>query len=293
MTRKLGVRNINGGDARLDSVYTSLTYLPPISRTIGDERQIYAVNSNDYTYFEKFERGQAFLLLEETLRNTESPARLRGFNLNYHMYVGERSASLSAVRHFLDLADGGPYVPIEAWRYAAIADSFFSTELWLEGPDRWSVHDRRDIATVQFDHPGDKVIDFSTSSGVLGMRRHGDALYVALDPAVDRPVVALRSRKDEARELVRRPYLSDSRWRLMGLRLAPCRISFTATGYGPGQMSWHSLPLGRYQMEARREAEAVWTSEAEVDATGVLDFTIEATALTPLVVTIRCAQSGR
>lgn len=293
MTRKLGVRNINGGDARLDSVYPSLTYLPPISRTIGDERQIYAVNSNDYTYFEKFERGQAFLLLEETLRNTESPARLRGFNLNYHMYVGERSASLSAVRHFLDLADGGPYVPIEAWRYAAIADSFFSTELWLEGPDRWSVHDRRDIATVRFDHPGDKVIDFSTSSGVLGMRRHGDALYVALDPAVDRPVVALRSRKDEARESVRRPYLSDSRWRLMGLRLAPCRISFTATGYGPGQMSWHSLPLGRYQMEARREAEAVWTSEAEVDATGVLDFTIEATALTPLVVTIRCAQSGR
>jgi hypothetical protein len=171
--------------------------------------------------------------------------------------------------------------------------SFFSTELWLEGPDRWSVHDRRDIATVRFDHPGDKVIDFSTSSGVLGMRRHGDALYVALDPAVDRPVVALRSRKDEARESVRRPYLSDSRWRLMGLRLAPCRISFTATGYGPGQMSWHSLPLGRYQMEARREAEAVWTSEAEVDATGVLDFTIEATALTPLVVTIRCAQSGR
>ena len=58
-------------------------------------------------------------------------------------------------------------------------------------------------------------------------------------------------------------------------------------------MSWHSLPLGRYQMEARREAEAVWTSEAEVDAAGVLDFTIEATALTPLVVTIRCAQSGR
>jgi hypothetical protein len=293
MTRQLGVRNINGGDARLDTVYPSLTYLPPISRAVGDERQIYAVNSNDYTYFEQFPRGQAFLLLEETLRNTESPARLRGFNLNYHMYVGERSASLNAVRHFLALADRGAYVPIEAWRYAAIADSFFSTELWLEGPDRWSIHDRRDIETVRFDQPGDKVIDFSASSGILGMRRHGDALYVSLDPAVDRPVVALRSIEDEPTGSVRRPYLSESRWRLMGLQLAPCRVSFTATGYGPGQMSWHSLSPGRYQVEARQGVEAVWTSEAEVDATGVLNFTIEAAALTPLVVTIRCEGSGR
>ncbi len=293
MTRQLGVRNINGGDARLDSVYPSMTYLPPISRAVGDERQIYAVNSNDYTYLEKFERGQAFLLLEETLRNTESPARLRGFNLNYHMYVGERSTSLSAVRHFLELAERGPYVPIEAWRYAAIADSFFSTELWLEGPDRWSVHDRGDIETVRLDQPGDKLVDFSTSSGILGMKRHGDALYVSLDPAVDRPVVALRSIEDEPTGSVGRPYLSESRWRLMGLRLAPCRLSFTATGYGPGQMSWRSLPPGRYEMEARRGAEAVWISEAEVDATGVLNFTIEAAALTPLVVTIRCEGSDR
>jgi hypothetical protein len=294
MTRQAGVRNINGGDARLDSLYPSLTYLPPISRTVGKERQIYAVNSNEYVYVGETGRDHAFLLLAETLRNTEQPVRLRGFNLYYHMYAAERSASLNAVRHFLELADKGAYVPISASHYAAIADSFFPTELWLDGPDRWSIHGRHDIETVRFDRAAGKSVDLPVSAGVLGMKRHGDALYVALDPAVERPIVALRDRDDDDRtaDQTGRPYLSESRWRLSHLALAPCRIAFTASGFGPGQMSWRGLPAGHYRVEARRGSASVWSLAAQVDATGVLDFTIEAAGLEPLAVDISCDAAG-
>ena len=120
---------------------------------------------------------------------------------------------------------------------------FFSTELWLEGPDRWSVHDRRDSRLCDSIN---LVTSWSTStsSGILGMKRHGDALYVSRDPAVDRPVVALRSIEDEPTGSVGRPYSSESWWRLMGLRLAPCRLSFTATGYGPGKCPGAACPGG-------------------------------------------------
>ena len=235
----------------------------------------------------------AFLLLAETLRNTEQPVRLRGFNLYYHMYAAERSASLNAVRHFLELADKGAYVPISASHYAAIADSFFPTELWLDGPDRWSIQGRHDIETVRFDRAAGKSVDLPVSAGVLGMKRHGDALYVALDPAVERPIVALRDRDDDDRtaDQTGRPYLSESRWRLSHLALA-LRIAFTASGFGPGQMSWRGVPAGRYRIEARRGSASVWSSAAQVDATGVLDFTIEAAGLEPLAVDISCGAAG-
>src|SRR5204863_2703619 len=49
-TRRLGLRNLNGGDSRFDPDYPSITYLAPISRTAGTQRQIYAGNANDYIY---------------------------------------------------------------------------------------------------------------------------------------------------------------------------------------------------------------------------------------------------
>ena len=230
MTRTAGVRNMNGGDARFDHSYPSMTYLPPISRVIGNERQIYAVNSNDYTYVEEDGKDHAFLQLAETLHNSEQPRRLRGFDLYYHMYVGEKSAALNSVRHFLDVADKGPFVPIPASHYAAIADSFFDAELWLHGFNRWSIRHRHQIETLRFDQIGNKTVDLAASSGILGMRRYGESLYVALDPAVDEPIVALQDRVHDNE--LGRPFLSQSRWRLSHLTIAPCHTFSESRGSG-------------------------------------------------------------
>lgn len=111
-TRTAGVRNINGGDSRFDREFPSVAYVPPLSRTVGSERQIYAANSNENTYTNDWTGPYyGFFMLEETLKNTETPRRLKPFNLYYHMYSGEKPAALAAIRHFLDKARGEPSFP--------------------------------------------------------------------------------------------------------------------------------------------------------------------------------------
>ena len=87
-----------------------------------------------------------------------------------------------------------PFVPIPAWHLAAIADSFFDAKLWLHGFNRSSefVTDIRSKPYVLIRSATKRSIS-AASSGILGMRRYGESLYVALDPAVDEPMVAVRT----------------------------------------------------------------------------------------------------
>ena len=95
-TRQAGMRNINGGDTRLDAQHPSVAYVAPIARTVGRERQIYAVNSNENTYTNLWTgHFHGFRQLRETLDRTELPRRLKGANVYYHTYSAERRASLS------------------------------------------------------------------------------------------------------------------------------------------------------------------------------------------------------
>ena len=127
-TRRLGLRNMNGGDSRFDADYPSISYLSPISRPLGAERQIYAGNANDYLYITDGNgRDHGFLNLEATVNATETPRRLKPINVYYHMFAGERAAQLAGVRHHLDAARQALVTPIGASHYAAIADGFFAT----------------------------------------------------------------------------------------------------------------------------------------------------------------------
>jgi hypothetical protein len=286
MTRAAGVRNLNGGDARFDNSYPSIAYLPPIARTIGKERQIYAVNSNDYAYQEEDGKDYALLRLAETLHNTEQPRRLRAFNLYYHMYAGEKSARVNAVRHFLDIANSASLVPISASHYAAIADSFFDTEILVHDDKRWSIRHGHQIETIRFDQATDKTVDFSRSTGIVGMNRHGKALYVALDPAAEEPLIALQDRALE--NAATRPFLTQSRWRLSNLTIAPCHVTFHAEGFGPGAMSWSGFAPGRYEIKALHGSRSLWQSSQEADDAGALNFTIDSNGIESILVDISC-----
>src|SRR5690606_26305526 len=125
-TRQAGVLNMNGGDTRLDGEYPSYTYVAPLTRVVGSERQVYSANSNENTYTNLW-RGPFYgqYLLEETWRRTGTPLRLRPMNLYYHMYAGERLGSLGALIHHLEIARAAETAPIEASRYASIVGDFF------------------------------------------------------------------------------------------------------------------------------------------------------------------------
>ncbi len=286
-TRALGVRNINGGDSRFDPEFPSVAYVPPISRIVGKERQIYAVNSNENTYTNDWTgpfNGQANLV--HTLRNTELPRRLKGFDLYYHMYSGEKQSSLTAVRGLLQLARTSQVVPMDASQYAAMADDFFTTTIEQTGLFQWTVKNRGAVATVRFDAAEQMSVDTGASIGVLGSNRHAGALYLSLDPAVASPVVALRSRASADAALQTtitaptEPLLNlvESRWQLSGREVKDCVQTATAQGYGNGEFTFEGKRNKSFRIKVSRAGVALneeirWTG---ADGRLALNYAIDA-----------------
>lgn len=105
------------------------------------------------------------------------------------------------------------------------------------GPHAWRVANRGALQTLRIDDGDGRLEgDLFASTGILGWRHDNGSLYVALDPAVDEPILAL------AQELknVTGPILRDSRWLISNLKrdLNGLRMSFSTHGFGYGQMRW-------------------------------------------------------
>jgi hypothetical protein len=289
-TRDAGVRNMNGGDTRLDAEFPSVFYVPPISRSVGAERQIYAANSNENTYTNNWHGpyyGQ--LMLEETLKNTELPRRLKPFNLYYHMYSGEKAASLRAIKTFVDEARNSKVIPVKASEYAAIADDFFAAEIQQLDTSSWTIAHRGNLQTLRFDAADAIDIDDAKSQGVLGATRHAGSLYVALDPAVEPVMLAIRAR-DAAGPVLEKgsARLIDSRWQIQGLHRDACGMTFDAHGYGAGDMTWQAPPGQMFDVEARRSGAVIASDVVTADQDGKLLVPLKIDALNPVEVRFAC-----
>ena len=291
-TREAGVRNMNGGDSRLDPEYPSVFYVPPIARPVGKERQIYSGNSNENTYTNDWTGPYyGYFNLDKTLANTDKPRRLKPFNLYYHMYIGERPASLASLKHFLELARSSAVTPVEASRYAAIADSFFGVEITQVDVATWTITNRGDLETVRFDASADAIVDMAASDGVLGASRANGSLYVALDPAVPRAKVALRRASTPAAGdagAVPFPLLVSSRWTFSDRKGDGCGMTLKARGYGPGEMTWEVKPGSRWRFTAERRGVRLAETIASADAQGQLTVRLDVSALEPLEVGLSC-----
>jgi polysaccharide biosynthesis protein PelA len=298
-TREAGVRNINGGDSRFDMDYPSVAYVPPIGRPVGAERQIYAVNSNENTYTNDWTGPfYGFRKLEETVRKTGDPRRLKAFNLYYHMYSGEKPAALDAVRQHLITARNGEFIPIAASHYAAIADSFYDVEIRQIGQNQWRIAKRGDLQTLRFDDAAELALDLSTSVGVLGERRHDKTLYVALDPDVEEPVVALGPLKaalftpQAAENSGHNIQLIASRWRISELTRGDCGFKANAEGFGPGKMAWQGMVPGKYTFAAKRSGKTLWELEVVIDHARRMDVTVLSDAINPLTLELACVSGN-
>ncbi|MEM1285159.1 MAG: hypothetical protein AAGH43_07200 [Pseudomonadota bacterium] len=293
-TRQAGVANMNGGDSRLDAQYPSVGYVSPISRPVGAERQIYAVNSNENTYTNLWtDHFHGYLQVRETWANTDWPRRLKGVNLYYHAYSAERLASLEAIRTLLDWARDADIIPIEAARYAAIAEGFYSTQLEQVGPNSWSIHNRGALQTVRFDAADDLVPKIASSTGVLGWSRHAGSLYVALDEAVETAVISLQPVTSQINETTGlhdepEPWLRSSRWHVFNMARTRCGLSFEAQGYGAGRLELAGLEPGAYQVQATTQNGDVVQMRSDADVDGILQLPLNLDALDSIEIEISC-----
>ncbi len=281
-TRAAGVLNINGGDSRFDTSFPSVAYVPPIGRMVGSERQVYAVNSNENTYTNGWTSNFAGQQqLSQTLKNTELPRRLKGMNVYYHVYSAERRASLDVVKNFLIAARSTKLTPITTSHYAEMANGFFSTTIVLHEPQVWSIANRGALETVRLDDADGKTLDLRRSHGVLGQNRHAGSLYIALDPDVPNPVVALDSAEGGPRGGAS---LVESRWRLRELTRSGCSFHYKTQGFGRGEFVWEGLiPGAAYQIKSESGAAEPWTAKVEADDEGKLEYTLPIKDMSRLV----------
>lgn len=283
--RKAGGVNMNGGDTRFDAEYPSYTSVSAIGRPAGKERQIYAAASNENTYTELWtNKFFGFQNLVHTLEATETPLRVKPFNIYYHSYSGQKTASLNAVRKNLEYARKSEIAPIAASHYVDIANGFYTTRFVDLGERRWRILDRGALQTIRFDRASFTAVDFRRSHGVLGQRHYQGSLYVALDPAVAEPVAALtETDRADVPPDAPRPYLIQSRWEFSDLRLNGQGFSVTAQGYGVGEMEWHVPWPGRYDVVARRDGAEAWRGVASATQQGkTLKIAVPADGLRPL-----------
>ncbi len=294
LTRNAGMRNINGGDTRLDPEFASLLHVAPLASTAAGVVQPFAQMSNENTYTELWSRrfyGLSFL--KETIRNTGRPIRLKPVNVYFHNYSGEKTPALAALLTVLDDVRIQELAPIRASRYAAIIDGFFSLKLDHLGADRWQVSSRDGLNTIRFDKAVFKAVDFHKSVGVIGQRHTHGSLYVALDPNVADAVIQLRSadRADIAPQSTA-TYLIHSRWNVAGVSRRGGGFSFRADGYGLGDFSWHVAPKTKYDIDFTDSAGNTSALAATADAEGTLSFTIDHPGIAGIQVDVRPREGG-
>lgn len=252
LTRKSKMANLNGGNTRFDAKFPSVAWVAPLGRHVQSEWQCYASSSNENTYTNLWtDPFFGFKYLINTIKNTETPRRLVPFNIYYHLYSGEKLASLNALKSNLDYARSQPLAPVAASFYASIAEGAIQANLYQLSTGAVEIRDRGNLQTIRFDQATLKQVDLTQSKGIIGQRHFQGSLYVALDQAVQNPQIRIIAYLTPAKPPPSsQPYLLESRWRIFGLTInEPYQFAFYAHGFGKGDMTWKVPLTGNYSIE--------------------------------------------
>jgi polysaccharide biosynthesis protein PelA len=280
-----GLKNINGGDTRFDAEYDSYGWVRPLGRNVGPWRQVFSSMSNENLYTDLWsKRFYGFNRLPHTFYHTETPIRVRPMNLYYHMYSGEKFASLQALLQNIEYIDNQEIIPVETSYFTDVVDGYYNTEITPMGENQWSISNRGALQTIRFDEATFKVVDIEQSKGVIGQRHLQGSLYVALDENVKDPLIALREQEQyyQLPDAID-PYLIESRWHIWGLGyLGKETWRFQAQGYGDGEMSWYVPKDGEYVVNVgNKEVMTIGASDH------VLELVLTQLSADPLVITIK------
>ncbi len=249
---------MGGGGGLMDATSPSITGLTPITAPVGAERQIYDALSGDAAFTDFWSRPvYGFLRLARTLEATDTPRRLKPYQLSYSAYSALQFGLRNAVLTNLASVDQEPVIPVHASDYVGMAAGFSGMRITEAGDLLWRIEDREGIQTLRFDDAEEASLDLARSAGVLGARREGETLYVALDPSADSPVLALTgSTEAEAPAAGDVFSLDNSRWKIRGATRTECSVTFAAAGFGRGEMTWQVPRPGSYRIEITESAGA-------------------------------------
>ena len=166
------------------------------------------------------------------------------------------------------MAGSGSFAPIRTADYVRTVQGWQTARIVPLGMQRWRIEDRGALQTVRFDTASGRALDLSRSTGVLGAIRHVDALYVALDPSVSTPVVALAVGEDPSGLSAepRAPVLAEARGTIHDYRSVGCETTLTLPE--GGETVWWTKANSLIDVSVEKGGTASYSGQARADGIG-------------------------
>jgi hypothetical protein len=199
---RLGLRNLNGGDPRMDAHFPSYAHLVPPVHLVGGMPQYFTSAANDYILTDEWKPPYyRFRNVIQTFERAGAPRRIVPIDVYFHYYSARNITALTALKGILDWVTWQPVAPLFASQYVDIVRDAQAARLARISPREWMVQKGPSLRTVRFDDP-EVHIDVNNSRGVLGyLQDHQlSVTYVHLD---NEPTVLIRL----GSEAPRGPYL--------------------------------------------------------------------------------------
>lgn len=233
-----GVPTINGEDSRYDAAHDSISFVAPLTRPVGEYRQMNASACNEYIYTEKLTQNfGGFRNVVETFRHTESPRRLLPVNVYYHFYSGEWLATLRALQDVYDWCMEQTLCWIHAAEYAKAVEDFHRARVGRMEDGGYWVEEFGHCRTVRL-ADCDRQVDIPQSKAVLGFTHHNGDLYISLR-AAERAEIRLCDRRPV------KPCLAQSTSVLREVKAGKNTWQAEARLYAPGELRLRGFPPGK------------------------------------------------
>ena len=245
-----GSAALGGGVTAID-IIGSLSGLSPLFLSDAQNLQVYHALPGDLANLGYPSNDvRALQGLGLLVARTDKPLRLKPFQLAYSAGSANQFATRNAIERLKRAAVSGETIPILAARYVDIVMGFSSAQIRTEGMQKWRITDRGDLQTVRFDDAQAVSLDLAQSEGTLGARRINGSLYVALDPGMAAPLVALiEDTSASGMSLVQGQIgLSQSNLEVRSAKVTPCQSVLSVTGWGKGEIGIYGDPDARYSI---------------------------------------------
>jgi len=263
----------------------SYTTLAPYGLRLGDGYQVYSPAAS--VSFKAMSSSPSFFNWTQHIQYTETPRRLKPLNLHYTMAMGETLANLNTLMTAYQYINHLQLAPITTSHYAAIINGFVNARLIALAANQWRIEDRGHLQTLRFDKASFLAVDFTQSHGVIGQRHYQGSLYTLLDSQISNPIIALKTIHRAYYPFASQSYLLHSNWQIHNVTIHDKqRFSFTAQGFGMGNMSWYVPTQGQFQIRILANQNVLQTIRAETTPSRLLTFNIQSSDYSPVYVEV-------
>ena len=239
---RLGLRNMNGGDPRMDPHYPSYAHLVPPVHRVGDYPQYYTSAANDYILTDEWKPPYyRFRNVLRTFERSGSPRRVVPVDVYFHYYSARNVTALTALEEIFDWVVRQPLAPVFASEYVDVVRDFDWARIARSGAERWTVRKGPSLRTVRFDDPTLHV-DLARSRGVIGYLEEPSlgATYVHLDGTRE-AVIQLQHAPPPP---TMAPYLERATHVADEVQLSTEKLQLTTRGPGRRTFVFANLPAG-------------------------------------------------